>query len=196
MDTALNIELRKGNPSAYKELFVLLYPRLKSYCRLFIKEEAEVEDLIQETFIALWNKRENVRENNSIESLIFVMVRNRCLNHLKKVSLEQHRVDLENITINELQYLYQLDFSGKEEKSMEEMLIESFREIVGTLPDKMKEVFIQCKIEGRQQKQVAEEMGISLKTIEKHIAQAKYHIRKELIMRHPEMILVIMLYFS
>ncbi|WP_372946983.1 RNA polymerase sigma factor [Mariniphaga sp.] len=46
-------ELQKGNPEAYKEVFRLLYPRLKGYCKLFVPNESEVEDLIQECFITL-----------------------------------------------------------------------------------------------------------------------------------------------
>jgi RNA polymerase sigma-70 factor (ECF subfamily) len=187
------IELKKGNPDAFKEVFLLLYPRLKGYCRLFIADESLVEDVIQETFLALWEKRESIKTDKSIESLIFVMVRNRCLNELRNQRLEGEKIDPENLKVNELQFLYQLDFNSKEEKSLEEMLIESFQQAVNELPEKMKNVFTLCKIEGKNQKEVAENLGISIKMVEKHIAGAKQHIREKLLKQYPALILMITL---
>ncbi|NOY97046.1 MAG: RNA polymerase sigma-70 factor [Chlorobi bacterium] len=190
-DIQTKIGLKKGNPDAFKEVFRLLYPRLKGYCKLFISNESQVEDIIQESFLNLWEKRSSIQTEKSVESFVFVIVRNRCLNYLKKKKLEEGKIELENLNIVELQYLYQLDFTEKEEKSLEEMLIESFQKAVDELPEKMKEVFTRCKIEGEKQKEVAEELGISLKMVEKHISKAKQQIRKRLISQYPALILLI-----
>lgn len=187
------IELKRGNPEAFKEIFLVLHPRLKGYCRLFIADENLVEDIIQETFLTLWEKRDLIKTEKSIESLIFVMVRNRCLNELRKQRMESGRIDPDNIKVAELQYLYQLDFTDKEEKSLEEMLIESFQKAVNELPEKMKAVFTLCKIEGKNQKEIAENLGISIKMVEKHIAGAKKQIRDQLLKKYPALILIIAL---
>jgi len=184
-------ELKQGNPAAYKEVFRILYPRLKGYCKLFISDQNQVEDIIQETFISLWDNRNSIKNDKPVESLVFVMLRNRCLNYLKKQKLEKDNIDFEQLNENQIQYLYQLDFTGREEKSMEEMLIESFHEAVDELPDKMRIVFKKCKIEGLKQKEVAEELGISLKMVEKHIAKAKLQIHEKLLKQHPALIAVI-----
>jgi RNA polymerase sigma-70 factor, ECF subfamily len=187
------LELKKGNPESFKEVFLVLYPRLKGYCRLFIADESLVEDIIQETFITLWEKRDLIKTDKSIESLIFVMVRNRCLNELRNLRLEGEKINPENLKVNELQFLYQLDFNSKEDKSLEEMLIESFQQAVDELPEKMKMVFTLCKIEGKNQKEVAENLGISIKMVEKHISGAKQHIREKLLKQYPALILLIAL---
>jgi len=115
------------------------------------------------------------------------------LNVLKKQKLREDNINLDNLNFSELQYLYQLDLTKKEEKSMEEMLIESFQNAVEGLPVKMKEVFTKCKIEGRKQKEVAVELGISLKMVEKHISKAKQQIREKLIQQYPALIVLIAL---
>ena len=191
--TEIKKQVRKGNPEAYKEIFRLLYPRLKGYCKLFVSEENRVEDIIQESFIALWEKRNSIDENKPLESYLFVMVKNRCLNYLKSRKLESENISVENLPVNELQFLYQLDLAEKEEKSLEEMLIQSFQEAVNQLPEKMKAVFVQCKLEGKKQKEVADELGISLKMVEKHIAKAKLHIREKLGKQYPALLLIITL---
>jgi len=68
---------------------------------------------------------------------------------------------------------------------MEEMLIESFQQAVNDLPSKMKTVFIKCKLKGEKQKEVAKELGITQKMVEKHISQAKIHIHKRLLALYP-----------
>jgi len=188
--------LKNGNPEAFREVFRLLYPRLKGYCKLFISEESIVEDIIQDTFLALWEKRRTIDPLKSIESLIFVMVRNCCLNYLKSRRLESGRVGIDDIQISELQYLYQLDLKGKEEKSMEEMLIKSFQREVEKLPPKMKTIFMKCKIEGRKQKEVAEELGISLKMVEKHISKAKEHIKAKLLKQYPLLVALVLMFME
>jgi RNA polymerase sigma-70 factor (ECF subfamily) len=185
-------ELKKGNPEAFKEVFRLLYPRLKGYCRLFVKNENEVEDIIQEGFITLWDKRNTINAEKQIESFVFVIIRNKCINYLKNRRLDAENISPDNLPVNELQYLYQLDLAEKEEKSLEELLFASFQEAVDSLPGKMKKVFVQCKLEGRKQKEVAENMGISIKMVEKQIAKAKKQIREQLIKQYPALIAIIL----
>ena len=190
-DIQTYIDLKKGNPSAFKKVFSLLYPRLKGYCKLFISDDDKVEDLIQETFITLWEKRNSIKTDHSVESYLFVILRNNCLNFLRNEKLENTTLSINMEEVSELQYLYQIDFLGKEEKSLEEQLIESFQDAVNQLPDKMKQVFTLCKIEGRKQKEVADEIGISVKMVEKHIAKAKEQIRNKLIKQYPMLMVII-----
>ena len=192
-DIQTNSNLKKGDPSTFKDVFRVLYPRLKGYCKLFVPDDNKVEDLIQETFITLWEKRNSIKTDRSIESYLFVILRNNCLNYLRNEKLEKTTFSVNLEEVSELQYLYQIDFLGKEEKSLEEQLVESFQQVVNELPDKMKLVFTQCKIEGRKQKEVAEEMGISLKMVEKHIAKAKEQIKNKLINQYPMLIIIITL---
>lgn len=192
-DIQTNINLKKGNPSAFKDVFRLLYPRLKGYCKLFISDDNKVEDLIQETFIALWERRDSIKTDQSVESYLFVILRNNCLNFLRKEKLENTTFSIDMEEVSELQYLYQIDFLGKEEKSLEEQLVESFQKAVEELPDKMKQVFKLCKIDGRKQKEVADEIGISLKMVEKHIAKAKEQIREKLIKQYPTLLVLIIM---
>lgn len=192
----LNNELKKGNPEAYKKFFQAVYPRLKGYCKLFIADNGQVEDIIQESFITLWEKRNKIKLDKSVESLIFIIVRNRCLNFLKKAKVEEEITENEKNKDLGLQYLYQLDLLETQENSLEEMLVKSFQEEIENLPGKMKKVFVMCKIEGRKQKEVANELGISIKMVEKHIANAKIKLRENLIKQYPALLLLISILFD
>jgi len=190
-NTQLNIRLKEGNPAAYEELFKQTFPRMLGYCRLFIHDQAQANDLVQECFVRLWEKRSTISPNQSVESLLFVMLRNRCLNYLRDQKNELIDKSISAIGENELQHLYQLDFTGREEKTLEESLIEAIRESVDNLPEKRKLVFIKAKIEGKKNKEVAEELGISVKAVEKHLHQAKEQIRTEMLKKFPLLSLLI-----
>lgn len=155
------------------------------YCRLFIHDQAQANDLVQECFVKLWEKHITIKTSQSVESLLFVMLRNRCLNYLRDQKLHNTEKNISLIEENELQYLYQLDFAGKEEKSLEEKLVETIRESVESLPEKRKLVFIKAKIEGKKNREVADELGISVKAVEKHLHQAKEQIRQEMLLKFP-----------
>jgi len=184
-NTQLNIRLKEGNPSAFEELFKQTFPRMLGYCKLFVHDQAQSNDLVQECFVKLWEKRTTIKSTQSIESLLFVMLRNKCLNYLRDHKLHIIERDINKLEENELQHLYQLDFIGKEEKTLEESLIEAIRESVDNLPEKRKLVFIKAKIEGKKNKDVAEELGISVKAVEKHLHQAKEQIRTEVLEKFP-----------
>lgn len=187
----LNIKLKEGNPAAYEELFKQTFPRLLGYCRLFIHEQEQANDLVQECFIKLWEKRSSIKTTQSVESLLFVMLRNRCLNYLRDQKIHKPETEIDSVGENELQHLFQLDFIGKEESSLEEQLIVAIRESVDKLPEKRKIVFTKSKLEGKKNKDVADELGISVKAVEKHLHQAKEQIRKEMLLKFPLMAVLI-----
>lgn len=180
-----NIRLKEGNSQAYEELFKQTYPRLLGYCSLFIHNQPQANDLVQECFVRLWEKRTTISASQSVESLLFVMLRNRCLNFLRDQKLHTSEKSIDSIGENDLQHLYQLDFAWKEEKTLEENLIEAMRESIEKLPEKRKLVFKKTKIEGKKNKEVAEELSISVKAVEKHLSQAKEQIRKEMLLKFP-----------
>lgn len=184
-NTQLNIRLKDGIPAAYEELFKQTFPRMLGYCRLFVHDRAQANDLVQECFVKLWEKRSTISMNQSVESLLFVMLRNRCLNFLRDQKLHHAEKDIYRLEENELQHLYHLDFTGREKKTIEENLMEAIRESVDNLPEKRKLVFVKAKIEGKKNKEVAEELGISVKAVEKHLSQAKEQIRREMLLKFP-----------
>ncbi|MGQ1786112.1 MULTISPECIES: RNA polymerase sigma-70 factor [unclassified Saccharicrinis] len=187
----INNSLSQGNPDAFSVIYKELHPRMRSYCRLFIKEADQIEDIVQDCFVHLWDKRGNIDVQKSIESYLFVILRNKCLKVLKDQQLLKNEIPIEELPIQELQFLYQLDFLEKKEKPLEERLIVSLKKAIDELPPKRKKVFIKSKIEGMKQIDIAEEMGVSVKVIEKHISQAKKQLRKKLLKEYAMLTAVI-----
>ncbi len=191
IDPALNIELRNGDPSGYENLYSLTSSRLKNYCKLFLKNDILVEDVVQNAYVRLWEKRNLIHPEKSVESLLFTIVRNQCLNYLRDQKLAAGTISISEGPWSDLQHLYQIDFSGTEEKTLEEQLLEALKKAIDDLPEKQRQILVKCKIEGRRQKEVADEMGISLKAIEKSLAKSKQQLREVLVARFPELAILI-----
>jgi RNA polymerase sigma-70 factor (ECF subfamily) len=187
----MNRRLRWGDPDAFEGLFKLTHARLQSYCRLFVTDSAQVDDLVQECYLNLWEKRTTIHPNRSVESLLFVMLRNRCLNYLRDNKFLHAETSLHSVQEIDLQHLFELDFTGFERKAVEEELIDAIKAEIEKLPLKRKEVFIKSKLEGLKNKEVAEQLGISVKMVEKHLKQGKDQIQKELIEKFPMLTLLI-----
>ncbi len=191
IDSALNIELRDGNPNGYERLYSLTSVRLKNYCKLFLKDDVLVEDLVQNAYIRLWEKRKLIQPEKSVESLLFTIIRNQCFNHLRDQKLASESFSMNENPWSDLQHLYQIDFSGSEEKTIEEQLFETLKSAIDNLPERQSQILIQCKVEGRKQKEVADELGVSLKAVEKSLAKSKNQLREILQSRFPEFAVLI-----
>ncbi len=192
----LIVKLAKGDPSAFKKIFLLLYPRMLGYCKLFIKDHCQAEDLVQDCFVKLWNNRKTLHREGNIDKLLFVMLRNHCLNFLRDNKISDFTVAIDNHNINKLQQLYNINFLGEEDKPLEEHIIISVRAAIENLPERQREVFQKAKIKGQNQKEVAAELGITIKAVEKNIASAKKRIREEISRKYPTFLFILFFLFT
>lgn len=165
-------EIRKSNNAAFEYLFKNYYLRLCGYAARFMEDREVVRDIIQECFIRIWEKRETLK-SISILSLLFTMVRNSCLDHLKHAAIvEQHRIE-HLATIAGEEKLYHVDFNcDTEYATLYRELEEQIRQVIDHLPNRCKEVFILSRFGGLKNKEIAEKLNISVKTVENHISKA------------------------
>ncbi len=191
VDDQLLQQIKEGGIGAFERFFQNSYARLFNYAKIFIPNDLVAADMVQEAFIHFWDKRKELRVGKSIESLIFTSVRNRCLNYLRDESTYQKHLDNYKLEESEFQFLSQYDFLGKEEESLEELLIKEMEKSISKLPEKCRQVFLMSKVEGKKQKQISEELGISVKAVEKHISTAKVKLRESMELKFPALSLMI-----
>lgn len=171
-DSQILEALKNGDESAFEQLFKRFYPRLRSYAIRFTKDDDLTRDLIQDCFVRLWEKR-MLLASISLSSLLFTMVRNACLNHLKHRSIvEKHQ--LSYLTgIRGQERLYNADFDmDTEHATLYEELQEHIGIVMDRLPERSREVFTLSRFEGLKNREIAERLGISQTAVEKHISRA------------------------
>lgn len=175
-------EIKAGNERAFRLLYVRYYRRLVGYADRFVQSREEAEDLVQDAFVKFWERRQ-LLEGVSVSSLLFTMVRNGCINYLKRQALVDIRgVDwLENLDGEER--LYHLDFCpGVEMDFLYKELEAQIPIVLGSLPERSREVFLLSRREGLKNREIAERLAISTTAVEKHIKRAleafEVHFRK------------------
>ena len=178
MQTISNIS--QLDSSQFEQLFFEYQPRLVRFAVKFVDEDT-AEDIVQNCFMRLWNRRENTLHTN-IQGLLFTMVRNECLNELK------HRVvastDSLDILMEEKgsEQLYWQDFApGAEAILVGKELQQLVDEALMQTSDKSREIFLLSRKEELKPKEIAEQMGITRQAVEKHIHIALDVLKKYLL---------------
>lgn len=192
-DKFLLAEIKKGNNQAFEYLFKNYYPRLYGYAIRFVEDEETARDIIQECFLRFWEKRELLAAV-SVTSLLFAMVRNGCLNYLKHLSVvEKHQIEY-LAAIDGEERLYYTDFSlDAEYKLLYDELQEQIGFVIGTLPERCREVFLLSRFEGLKNKEIAERLQISVTAVEAHISKALLRFSRHFKDKYPVDIYIIIL---
>lgn len=162
--------LSKNDASAYKLLFNTYYNWLCNYIYSLCNDPILAEDLAQETMIKFWEKRKKITVKTSLKNYLFRTCHNEFLQHIRKKKI---KVDfLDQVRWDVLTAVYE------EDKTPESNRIEILNKLIDQLPPRCKEVFILNKMERRKYKEIANDLGISIKTVENHMSKALSFLRE------------------
>jgi RNA polymerase sigma-70 factor, ECF subfamily len=177
-------QLFNDDKTALEELFNYFYPRLYNFSKAFLKLEEGIDDILQEVFLKIWVNRRNINSADTFNSYIFTITRNLLLNELRSRLNEQKTRDkIFRLSVAE-------EFLLSEQIEYQEMK-EKVDQMVATLPERQREVFLLSRKEGLSYKEIATKLDIAEKTVEYHISQAIGVIKKKM----RDMGLLGMLYF-
>lgn len=168
--------LGKGNVQAFNAIFKEYSNRLFLFALSYLKSEVEAEELVQEVFTIIWEKRANLKDDLSFKSYIFTIAFNIIKKHFRtKAQLSKYfncnvYNDWDNDTSQSISY---------------ENIRQYIKEIASQLPEKRKEIFLKSRFEGKKNKEISHELNISQKTVEAQLTHAlkfiRNNINKELI---------------
>jgi RNA polymerase sigma-70 factor (ECF subfamily) len=163
--------IRKSDKSAYSALFNKYYPLLCAYAHKFVPLE-DAEDIVQDVLFYLWQNRERVVINKSISSYLFRSVYNKILN---KLTSPQSRNKVNDLYFDKAQeMLHDSDYYNISE--LRKMLMQALNE----LPETYRDAFMKHRFLGMSYKEIAEDEGVSVKTIDYRIQQALKDLRIKL----------------
>lgn len=166
--------IKSGEVTIYKELFSKYSKSLFYYACKFIVED-EARDVVQDVFMALWTQRRELEINTSLNSYLFGVTRNKCLKQLRK---KARTTDSDSLSLQEAQYYESQNDAIS--SLIEKELNDKYEEALQQLPPKCLEVFLLSRRMNLKNKEIAAQLNISEKAVEKHISKALKHLRKEL----------------
>ena len=170
-DVSLVVSLQKGDENAYRQLFVKYYSPLCEYASQYISDD-DSEELVQELMLFIWEARENLVIETSLKSYLFISTKHRCLNAIRK---NQYHERIHNQIYEKIKD----QFEDPDYYFVNE-LTEHIRKAIENLPDTYRETFILSRFGERTNMQIAERLGISIKTVEYRISQALKILRHRL----------------
>ncbi|MGV8093955.1 MAG: RNA polymerase sigma factor [Mangrovibacterium sp.] len=163
----------QGDEKAFEILFEKYHRRLYGFLYSLLKSTEDAEEIVQDTFVKIWEKRHRFREEYTFESFLFKIAKNSFLNHNRK-----------KINTRIFHEQYDLMFDLKQNTTEDYLLFKETQEIIDSIinemPPKQREVFILQKVEGLSRKEIAEKLGISVITVDSHLLKANAHLKENL----------------
>lgn len=170
----------KESDAAFRRIFMTYYPRLQNFASRFIVDSDTVEDILQDVFEHLWQKRGTIADV-SLQSMLFTMTRNSCLNFLRHDMLVNNYNASAKKRNAESERLYNYDMLGSaDEPLLMDELLSKVNRSLEEMPNRTREVFMMSRWEGLKNREIAEKLGISQKVVEKHVSKALAALRKDL----------------
>jgi len=162
-------EIRKGNSSVFESVFHEQYDSLVKFANHFLLDYKAAEDVVQGTFIYLWENSSSIQIKSSVKAYLYQSVKNSSLNQLRALKIKDKY---------ELQYLEAILETADDKWIDDEELIESIKKALLKLPKQMYLIFCKKYFEEQSIKEIANEMSLSENTIKVQLHKGRNSIRQ------------------
>ncbi len=163
--------------SDFEKTYKLYYPKMVAFAKNYISAREDVENIVQDVFVVLWKKKDELELSCMLTTYLFTLVRNKCLNFLRhKLIEEEYNLQMKEEVGFKLYALESLEYTYYSEDELQEAV----QRALSKLPERCREVFVKSRIDGLKYKEIAEELGISVNTVENQIVTALKKLRIEL----------------
>ncbi|MBN9297372.1 MAG: RNA polymerase sigma-70 factor [Filimonas sp.] len=164
--------LENARKKAFDKVYHETYGRLYSIFSHIVKDDALVKDILQQVFIKLWNKWDDIEDRSDLYPLLYTFAKNIFIDEIRK---KQVRKDAERAAV-QAEQLAQYADEEIHRKEYEARI----QEIIEEMPERRKEVFLLSRAQGMSHKKIASVLSLSPNTVERHIQEAIKHFKKTL----------------
>lgn len=162
----------KERKRKFEELFRTMFPKVKAFAQKILQSEDDAEDIAQDIFVKLWNTPEGWEDKDTWMSYIYTLTRNHVFNFLKHKSIVQNYQTQSEQRID----YYSNDAIHDELYAKELQLL--IHLTIKNMPVQRRKVFCMSRIEEMSYADIAEKLGISIRTVERHIYLALNELKK------------------
>ena len=164
--------IREDDREAFKSLFDTYYASLCHYASHYLNDDSLSEEVVQELFVKIWEKRKSLDIDTSVKSYLFRAVRNGCLNQIQHDKVVK-------LHANKLKEALTTDDPADDYLITPEMILR-LEEGINSLPEKRREIFRLSREEGLKYREIAEKLNISVKTVEAQMGLALQTLRSKI----------------
>jgi len=157
----------------FDKIYVVYFSRMKRFAKEYVLSDEDAENIVQDVFLLLWEKREVLEIQVSLVPYLFSLVKNKSLDFLRhKVVAEEFKQELSA----KLFSLELMEYSFSSDEEIERIITVA----INKLPERCREIFIKSRIKGMKYREIAESLDISVNTVENQMSIALKKLRVEL----------------
>jgi len=164
-DIILFEQIKENNQKAFEDLFNLYYHSLCEFSNLMSNNKPCAEEVVADVFANIWIKRKKLKINKSVKAYLFRSTKNTTISYLRKRKniyepIEEDQLNIKNQDSSPDKNLL------KEEQNLK------LEKLLKIIPERSREVFILHRFNGFKYRDIAETLGVSVKTVEKHMTKS------------------------
>jgi len=172
-DTEIIGRIRQGDVEQFESLFRSSYVSLVRYAKTLIKDHDNAEEIVQDLFFRLWQDKEKIKIESSLNGYLFRSVHNRCLHYIEHNRVVERHAE-------EMSYRQTDSQENPSDILHYKELQARIARILERLPERCGKIFYMSRFEGLKYTEIAEKLSVSVKTVESNMGRALKEFRKEL----------------
>jgi RNA polymerase sigma factor, sigma-70 family/RNA polymerase sigma-70 factor, Bacteroides expansion family 1 len=157
----------------FEQFFIQTFPKVKAFAWKILQSEEDAEDIAQDIFVKLWDNPEIWEEKETWDSYMYAMARNQIYNFLKHKTVELNYQ--EKLVQEDFSSTYEFDIYDKIYAKELQLLIKL---ILDDMPEQRRKVFVMSRQRGMGNQEIADELQLSIRTVERHIYLALQDLKK------------------
>ncbi|MFI3280374.1 MAG: RNA polymerase sigma-70 factor [Rikenellaceae bacterium] len=165
-------QLISGDMKGYERLYELFYPSYLVFTKRLVNDDSAAEDIMQNVFLKVWEHRQTLDCNGSIKAYLFVLTKREVLNVWRR----KRRTE---ISLQDVKDLLSCD-SGVEQRLEREQTLATVNRVVAEMPMQRKLIFTLSRYDNCTNREIAERLNISVRTVEKHLELAIKFLKRAL----------------
>ena len=166
--------LAQRDEAAFEQMFKTHFKRLHAYAFTILRDEIQAEEMVQQVFFKLWERNENLSLTGSISSYLYRAVHNESLNYIKHQKVRSnHQLNVAYSMKNEVEHPAKKIMASELEKKIHSALNE--------LPEQCRTIFQMSRFDELKYREIADKLGISIKTVESQMSKALRLLRVKLV---------------
>ena len=157
----------------FEALFKSHYSELCAYANKYLNDIAAAEETVQALFVKMWENREEIVFDKSERAYLFTATRNACFNQIRHLKVRDEYKVYNQAEMENEQYTVEDELEANE-------LNDKIRKAIDQLPEGRRKIFILSRFEGLKYKEIADQLKISIKTVENQMGSALKFLKEDL----------------
>ena len=170
--------MQSGDKESFEELYCFLFSKLVYFSRQYLLDQESADSIVQDAFTELWAKRKALQVETNLQAWLFTVVKNKSLKHISKERSKQRYTDYIKVRQLDINYHSLTEFDTSD--FIFEELQSKIKLALAKLSPSVRIVFEKSRFEDKKNREIAEELGIGIKTVEAHISKALRILRTDL----------------